>query len=391
MGDFNIDLDFNMRVNYLLRTISQERKKCIIMGDFNIDLLTADTNLQTADFIHNMFTHMFCPTISKPTRITNYSATLIDNIITNINEYPIKSGILYNDISDHFPIFNIYKLGWQNTKKYKSIFKRNTNLKNMTKLNTKLKSANWAKVYNELNPNTSYEILIEILNSHIDECLPWKKLKVKTETNEWLTKSILTSCKEKNRLYKIYKCNPTTENELTYKIFKNKLTHIIRLSKKTYFKNKFAIFKNDCRKTWSTINEVLKHKNKKTSINDTFITSDGNCCTDKNEIVNQFNTYFTNIGINLNAKLPQTTQEPTHLINNNSANFFSVPTYPEEIMNIVNSAKSKKACGYDNIDPYVVQQVIPQIATQLAHIFNRSFITGIVPNKLKITKVIPII
>ena len=92
---------------------------------------------------------------------------------------------------------------------------------------------------------------------------PGKKLKVKTETNEWLTKGILTSCKEKNRLYKIYKCNPTTENELTYKIFKNKLTHIIRLSKKTYFKNKFAIIKNDCRKTWSTINEVLKHKNKK--------------------------------------------------------------------------------------------------------------------------------
>ena len=172
------------------------------MGDFNIDLLTADTNLQTADFTHNMFTHMFCPTISKPTRITNYSATLIDNIITNINEYPIKSGILYNDISDHFPIFNIYKLGWQNAKKYKSIFKRNTNLKNMTKLNTKLKNANWARVYNELNPNTSYEIFIEILNSHIDECLPWKKLKVKTETNEWLTKGILTSCKEKTAFTK---------------------------------------------------------------------------------------------------------------------------------------------------------------------------------------------
>ena len=46
--------------------------------------------------------------------------------------------------------------------------------------------------------------------------------------------------------------------------------------------------------------------------------------------------------------------------------------------------------GSDNIDPYVVQQVIPQIATQLAHIFNRSFLTGIVPSKLKIAKVIPI-
>ena len=119
----------------------------------------------------------------------------------------------------------------------------------MTKLSTELKNANWTRVYNELNPNTSYEIFIEILNSHIDECLPWKKLKVKTETNEWLTKGILTSCKEKNRLYKIYKCNPTIGNEQTYKIYKNKLTHIIRLSKKIYFRNKFDIFKNDCRKT----------------------------------------------------------------------------------------------------------------------------------------------
>ena len=57
----------------------------------------------------------------------------------------------------------------------------------MTKLNTELKNANWTRVYNELNPNTSYEILIEILSAHIDECLPRKKLKVKTETNEWLT------------------------------------------------------------------------------------------------------------------------------------------------------------------------------------------------------------
>ena len=86
-----------------------------------------------------------------------------------------------------------------------------------------------------------------------------KKLKVKTETNEWLTKGILTSCKERNRLYKIYICNPTIENEQTYKIYKNKLTHIIiRLSKKLYFRNKFDIFKNDCRKTLMNIKQLMK-------------------------------------------------------------------------------------------------------------------------------------
>ena len=84
------------------------------MADFNIDLLTNDTNNLTVDFVHNMFANMFYPTISIPTRIVQQSATLIDNIITNIHEYPINSGILYDDISDHFPIFNFYNIGLTN-------------------------------------------------------------------------------------------------------------------------------------------------------------------------------------------------------------------------------------------------------------------------------------
>ena len=121
-----------------------------------------------------------------------------------------------------------------------------------------------------------------------------------------------------------------------------------------------------------------------------FITTEGNCCIDKNEIVNEFNKYFTNIGQNLNAKLNQTVHDPTHYINNNPANFFCTPTCPTEIINIVHSNNSKKSGGYDNVDPNIIQHVIPQIANQLAHIFNNSFTMGIVPRKLKIAKVIPL-
>ena len=41
-------------------------------------------------------------TIYKPTRITETSATIIDNILTN-NEYIIQSTILVTGISDHLP------------------------------------------------------------------------------------------------------------------------------------------------------------------------------------------------------------------------------------------------------------------------------------------------
>ncbi|KAK2144970.1 hypothetical protein LSH36_715g01051 [Paralvinella palmiformis] len=48
----------------------------------------------------------FLPCISKLTRITDYSQTLIDNIYTNNiqQDTVIKSGILLEDSSDHLPI-----------------------------------------------------------------------------------------------------------------------------------------------------------------------------------------------------------------------------------------------------------------------------------------------
>ena len=47
------------------------------------------------------------PLINKPTRITNHSATLIDNIFTNAFGISHNSGILVNNFSDHLPIFII--------------------------------------------------------------------------------------------------------------------------------------------------------------------------------------------------------------------------------------------------------------------------------------------
>ena len=105
--------------------------------------------------------------------------------------------------------------------------------------------------------------------------------------------------------------------------------------------------------------------------------------------MDHFNNYFTNIGHRLNVNLTQTGNDPTQFIEKHQV-FFCTPAYSEEIINIVKKANSKKSSGFDNVDPYIIQQVIPQIANQLAHIFNNSLMTGIVPSKLKIAKVIPL-
>ena len=53
------------------------------MGDFNINLLKSEENQHVNDFLNQMFSSSFYPLISRPTRITNRSATLIDNIFVN--------------------------------------------------------------------------------------------------------------------------------------------------------------------------------------------------------------------------------------------------------------------------------------------------------------------
>ena len=56
---------------------------CYIMGDFNLNLLNDHSHQRTGEFLDIMYSNMFFPLITRPTRITSSSATLIDNIFTN--------------------------------------------------------------------------------------------------------------------------------------------------------------------------------------------------------------------------------------------------------------------------------------------------------------------
>ena len=71
--------DFTIDINVILEKVTDENKRCYIMGDFNINLLHYDTDIAVQTFIDTLSSQSFNPTISKPTRITDNRATLIDN------------------------------------------------------------------------------------------------------------------------------------------------------------------------------------------------------------------------------------------------------------------------------------------------------------------------
>ena len=75
------------------------------MGDFNIDPLKFQTHGKTNDFIESMIWRGYLPLITKPTRVTTYSATLIDHIYSNATSQNYDSGIIISDVADHFGTF----------------------------------------------------------------------------------------------------------------------------------------------------------------------------------------------------------------------------------------------------------------------------------------------
>ena len=105
------DIDiFMQKIIEIQSIIKEENKISYLMGDFNIDLLKVNTHAKTNEFVNYVISQGFLPTITRPTRITPHSATLIDHIYSNDNRPTFQnniSGIIITDVVDHFGTFHI--------------------------------------------------------------------------------------------------------------------------------------------------------------------------------------------------------------------------------------------------------------------------------------------
>ena len=85
--------------------MEKKKKTCALLGDFNVDLLKFNDDINTSNFIDLLSSNGFRPLILQPTRVTTSSTTLIDNIYINDIEANSKGGNVITLISDHFPQF----------------------------------------------------------------------------------------------------------------------------------------------------------------------------------------------------------------------------------------------------------------------------------------------
>ena len=90
------------KVEETLHTIYLSNKKCLIMGDDNLNTLKP-----TKEYVNVLRSEGFNTFIFEATRVTESSQTCIDHIYANVS-LPSTSGSIAIEIADHLPVFSIF-------------------------------------------------------------------------------------------------------------------------------------------------------------------------------------------------------------------------------------------------------------------------------------------
>ena len=243
------------------------------------------------------------------------------------------------------------------------------------------------------DPNTAYNIFIEKYTSLFDTCFPFKTIKGKALNSfrkPWLTKGLLRSINRKNRLYKQYLRCRSNEQFLKYKMYKNKLTSLIRVAKRLYFQTQIELNMTNIKQTWRILNKAIG-QNKKKKLPYPLTDENGESISSTKKTANKFCKYFTNIGQQLANKIAPASKSFQDFINNVSSKSLSSFTHVtvEELKAITKGFKDGKAPGADNIPISIIKKTLDLISDPLLSIINLSLSLGIFPDRLKISKIIP--
>ena len=172
--------------------------------DHNLDFLKHQIHSEMQCFLEINLAANTLPTITKPTRITTSSATLIDNImVKTIVPESIKSGIVVDNTSDHFILITEMANPCVSECEPERYTTRKISNTEINKIGNIIQGTNWTERLNNKTADEAFDIfhniLINAMNRISPEIVKIKKIK---RNVPWLTTSIKKCINKDKQLYK---------------------------------------------------------------------------------------------------------------------------------------------------------------------------------------------
>ena len=328
-------------------------------------------------------------------KISRGSTPRQGNLLKNPSRSAPVSGNILTQITDHFPQFLIVKhagITYKNLSYFQHDFSR------FNEVNVQNDFANLDLSYlndNALDVNAQFNRLLSNLDEVVKTHAPLRKLTkrdIKFRNKPWINGKIQKMMRIRDRILKKLKKNNNPALTSLYKKFRNRVSVSLNESKASYFYDYFQKNSNNMKQLWSGIKSVIDvRRSSNINVISELKDSSGNTTSDPVVIANIFNKFFVNVSHDITKNIPRSNKSPVDFMGDKIGNsFFTAPSVPFEISDIISALKSGKSLGPNSIPMKVLKCLSPLISSPLSQIISESFQAGIFPDKMKLAKVIPL-
>lgn len=364
-------------LDIFLNSLSAEAHRNVILcGDFNIDHMPNVTSSLRTKLEACTQSHGLTQLVTKPTRITPTSKTLIDLVYTSDPSIVVTSDVECPlGKSDH----HIVTVTFDYRRPIKSVPSREVwryNRADWLSINNAINQLP-KSFYNSTNVNEAwdelYKFYMDTIKSHIPRC------KIRSQRNTpWLNKELKKLISKKNRYYKKSKRTGCQRLWMKYKQIRNNLVSELRKAKKDYLDNALSDNLNPQR-GWAAIRQFTKAFDSYPSVlNHNSISAENNI--DKS---NLFNNYFGSCFVSDSAASPAASYDISSTLD-----IWTI--IPSEVVKVLKGLKNKSSSGPDGISSIMLKNTADSLACPLSFLFNLSLRTSSVPSAWKVSNVVPL-
>ncbi|KAJ8711530.1 hypothetical protein PYW07_008772 [Mythimna separata] len=370
--------NFLSSLNTVLSSVSSY-KNVFLVGDMNINIIPTNNDATYNDYMNLTASHGLLPAYTSPTR----DKSCLDHVMTRAEKF-VLSFIMDSHITDHVPVLVCI----QNKTKRK--ITKSVSKVDLVKVVSEIAKTDFSAILSSRNANWAAESLIDTIasilhNNTLTIRIP-SRLKI---IKPWITPGLLKCIRNRDNMHKEHKKAPDNYIlKITYLRYRNFCNKLLYRLKNNYEKIEFEKAKNNPKKTWQVIKNVI-NKQVSTSPPLELLSAPGLDCKSS---LNLINSFFANIGKDLATKHTNACTKHESYVKDGSQVNTMVLLSPDcaEIENVIMGLRSDSAPGWDGIGARLLKLSRQTLVPLVTHICCLCISEGIFPRVLKRAVIHPI-
>ena len=354
----------------------------IVFGDFNLPVHKWGQPLNSHsghDLYKNLQESALYQHVEHPTRgdnILDIILTTDESLVSNVNV-----GTEFST-SDHRVItFNIQvSKTKERESKEKVLDYRRADFRKLRRI---LTNTDWSVLHENNDIDSAWQFFSTHLNRAVESCVPLRNRRTFQNIKpKWWNGEIKASLLAKKRAYEKYILTKTENDKLEHDRIRRSTKRLIKQSKRNFEVHVANNSKSNPKEFYS----YIRKKKVLTSTIGPLVTDNGEHTEDEIIMADILNNFFASVFTIEDTSGNQPT--PKNLNNDNHLN--TCVFRESDVLLAINNLKTNKTPGPDKISPRILKEVKDEIANALTILFNKSLITGKVPDEWKLANVTPI-